>query len=113
MSKWSFLTWFYLAMAIAGAIVPWYFNYHQLAYGLEPFTLANFLGAGFENDFVSSISSDFFIATTAMFVWMIVEARRLRMKNLWVYILFTFVIAFAFTCPLFLFNRERLLSGTK
>lgn len=40
---------------------------------------------------------------------MCVEARRLGMRHLWVYVLGTVLVAFAFTCPLFLLMRERHL----
>lgn len=101
--------WFYLMMAVAGAIVPWYFNLHQMMFGDQLFTMANYIGAGMENDFTSSITTDFFIGTTPVLVWMIVEARRMRIKGIGWYVVLTFVISFAFTCPLFLFNRERKL----
>ena len=42
---------------------------------------------------------------------MVVEGRRLGMRHLWFYVVATFLIAFAFTCPLFLFMRERLLAA--
>lgn len=100
---------FYLLCSIAGAIVPWYFNITQQIDGPEPFTLSNYLAAGFANPFVSSISTDFIIGTTPVLVWMIVEGMKLKMKHLWFYVVFTFAIAFAFTCPLFLFMRERVL----
>ncbi len=105
--------WFYLILTIAGAVVPWFFNLRQALYGTEPFTVTNFLEAGVANDFVSSITFDFFITATAVFAFMIIEARRLKMKGLVWYIIFTFLIAFAFTCPLFLFNRERALQKIK
>jgi hypothetical protein len=111
MKQWSLLMWFYLLMSAAGAIVPWYFNLNQIANGIEPFTLLNYFRAGFENNFAASITADFFIGTTPVVIWMVMEGRRLKMKGIWAYILFTFVIAFAFTCPLFLFNRQRILSS--
>jgi len=42
---------------------------------------------------------------------MVVEARRLKMRNWWAYILLTFLIAFAFACPLFLMLRELKLQS--
>jgi hypothetical protein len=104
------LAFFYLLFAIARFFVPWYFNAQQLMHGAEPFTVANYLGAGMANYFTSSITTDFFIGTIPVLVWMMVEGRRQKMKNLWFYFLFTFLIAFAFTCPLFLFMREMKLS---
>ena len=109
MKKITPLAGFYLLFAIAGLLVPWYFNAQQLMHGAEPFTFANYIGAGMANNFTSSITTDFFIATIPVLVWMMIEGRRLQMKNLWFYFVFTFVIAFAFTCPLFLFMREQKL----
>ena len=106
MKKFTPLASFYLLASIAGLFVPWYFNAQQLMHGDLPFTLANYLGAGMANNFTSSITTDFFIATIPVLVWMMVEGRKLQMKNLWFYFVFTFVIAFAFTCPMFLFMRE-------
>ena len=112
-TSWTPLMWFYLLMSIAGAIVPWYFNLQQLMYGDQAFTLGNYLGAGLANDFVSSITTDFLIVAAPFMVWMIVESRRLRMKGIGWYIVFTFLIALAFTCPLFLLNRERRIQAMK
>ena len=84
--------WFYMLMAMAGAIIPWYFNLQQLMYGDQPFTLGNYLGAGLANDFVSSITTDFLIVAAPFMVWMIVESRRLRMKGIGWYIVFTFLL---------------------
>lgn len=105
--------WFYFLMSVAGACVPWYFNMRQLLFGDEPFTLNNYLMAGLANDFTSSITTDFFIVVSAFMVWMIVESRRLKMKGIGWYILFSFLVAIAFTCPLFLLNRERRIQAMK
>jgi hypothetical protein len=42
---------------------------------------------------------------------MIVEARRLRMRGVWLYLLAIPFIALAFAFPLFLAFRERALAG--
>lgn len=101
----------YLLFSLAGLCIPWYFNAQQLMHGTEPFTFANYIGAGMANNFTSSITTDFFIATIPLLIWMIVEGRRLKMKFMWAYVLFTFMIAFAFTCPLFLFFRDRKINA--
>lgn len=67
---------------------------------------------GFATPLTSSISTDFFIGTLPVLVWMVVEARRLRMRHWWLYLLGTFAVAFAFTCPLLLMMRELKLSAT-
>lgn len=109
MKNWTPLMWFYLLLTFAGLVVPWYYNLDYILNGAEPMSISGFISAGFANSLVSSLTSDFLIAATATFTFMLVEARRLRMKNVWIYIVFTFLIAFAFTCPLFLLMRERKL----
>ena len=99
---------FYLVIAIAGFFIPWYYNWQYMQTG-QKFSFVTWFQAGMVSPLSSSITTDFLIGATAVFTFMIVEARRLKMKYLWFYIVFTFVIAWAFTCPLFLFNRERAL----
>lgn len=103
------LSYIYLAFAIAGLIVPWYFNLQFILYSGEPFTLARYFADGTATPLATSITTDFFIGTIPVLIWMMVEGARLKMKHLWFYFAFTFIIAFAFTCPLFLFMRERKL----
>lgn len=57
-----------------------------------------------------SITVDIFFLGLAMFVWMVLEARRLRMRGVWLYLVFGMLIAVSFTFPLFLINRERVLA---
>lgn len=99
---------FYLVCSVAGLIVPWYFNWQFIQTG-EPLTVSAFIKASHLSPLTSSLSTDFLIGCSAVFVWMIVEGKRIGVKHLWFYAVFTFVIAWAFTLPLFLFQRERLL----
>lgn len=100
---------FYAALAIAGAMVPWYFNIRFMVESGELITLHGLLIGGFVTSLTSSLTSDFLIGGTAVLVWMVVEARRLGMRHWWLYLVATFLIAFAFACPLFLLMRERHL----
>jgi Terpene cyclase DEP1 len=97
---------FYGTFAIAGAIVPWYFNIRYMRESGELLTPQMWLAGGFVNSLTGSITTDFLIGTIPVLVWMIVEARRLGMRHLWFYVVTTFLIAFAFSCPLFLLMRE-------
>ncbi len=47
----------------------------------------------------------------AVFVWMVLEARRLGMRGVWLYLLVGFVVAISVTVPVFLINRERALAA--
>ena len=97
---------FYGAFAVAGAIVPWYFNIRHMRETGELLTPQAWVTGGFINALTGSITSDFLIGTTPVLVWMVIEARRLEMRRAWFYVVTTFLVAFAFACPLFLLMRE-------
>jgi drug/metabolite transporter (DMT)-like permease len=88
--------------AAAGLAGTWYFN---LTYSGE----ASYLSAWFANAASSSAAVDLLVAFTAGSIFMITEGRRLRMRAPWLYVVFGAVLAFAFTFPLFLLMRERVL----
>ena len=102
--KW--LKWVYLLLAILGAIFPTLANIEfAKTYG-PAFDIQLFIELANNNPAAQSLSRDLFIGSTAVFVWIVSESRRLEMKNLWIVILSTFTIAFAFSAPLFLYLRE-------
>jgi hypothetical protein len=102
----SLLPVFYGLCATLGLVIPWYFNLKYVLIEGQTFTVQAFLKAGFTNTLASSLSSDFFIGLTAVLVWMMVEAKRIGLRHRWIYFVLTFVIAFAFSCPLFLLVRH-------
>jgi hypothetical protein len=93
-------------LAAAGLVIPWIFN---VLFFMDTSDPSKFVIEAFENPAAASIGADILIACTAYLIWMISEARRLRMRNWWVYIVLTFSVAFAFSFPLFLFMRQRRL----
>jgi hypothetical protein len=56
------------------------------------------------------LTLDIFWLGLAVFVWMVLEARRLGMRAVWVYLLVGAVVAISVTVPVFLINRERALA---
>ena len=86
----------------AGLAGTWYFN---LTYSGEE----SYLAAWFANAASSSAAVDLLVAFTAASIFMITEGRRLGMRLPWLYVVFGVVLAFAFTFPLFLLMRERVL----
>ena len=107
------LMWFYAFCAGAGVVAPWYFNIRYMVESGEMISLQALIAAGFTNTLSSSLTIDFFIALTATLIWMMIEARRLKMRNAWFYFVATFLIAFAFACPFFLLMRERKLHADR
>ena len=100
---------FYGVFAAAGAVVPWYFNLKYMQESGQLLTPQAWVAGGFINSLTGSITTDFLIGTTPVLVWMAVEGRRLAMRHLWFYVVTTFLVAFAFACPLFLLMREMRL----
>ena len=102
--KW--LKWVYLLFAILGGVLPTLANI-EFARNYGPsFDIKLFIELANNNPASQSLSRDLFIGASAVFVWIISESKRLQMKNLWIVILTTFTIAFAFSAPLFLYLRE-------
>lgn len=98
-----------MAFAFAGAIFPTLSNIEFIQMYGSTFDIQKFIELANSNPASESLSRDLFIGAGSIFVWIINESRRLKMKNLWVVLLGTFLIAFAFAAPLFLFLRERRL----
>ena len=106
LSQIKWLKWIYLLLAILGAILPTLSNIEFIrSYG-PSFDIQLFIELANDNPASQSLSRDLFIGSIAVFIWIISESKRLKMKNLWVVVLTTFTIAFAFSAPLFLYLRE-------
>ena len=101
------LCYLYLFLSILGAILPMLANFEfAMEYG-NNFDLKNFIELANINPAAKSISRDLFIGASAVFIWIVNESKKLNMKNMWIIYLGTFLIAFAFSAPFFLFLRER------
>jgi hypothetical protein len=96
----------YALLAVLGAALPWFFNLQFLAAAGD---LLDFMRAGFANPAVASVTVDIIVASVTFLIWMVMEARRLRMRHWWIYIVLTFSVAFACAFPLFLMMRQRRL----
>jgi hypothetical protein len=94
-----------MSLSILGLATAWAFN------GLAVMAQADYLGAWFSSPVDWVLSADLLIVAVAGSIFMIIEGRRLRMRNLWLYIVLSGITAFAFTFPLFLAMRERKLQN--
>ena len=100
----------YLALAIAGAILPWMANLAFMQQHGPSFDVGLFVQLANANPAAQSLSRDLAIAATAVSIWMVVEGRRIALRGLVWVMLSCVTIAFAFGCPLFLYLRERRLA---
>ena len=95
--------------AMAGVVFTMYFNI-QFMNEHGGFSLTTFIAENYTNYASASISNDILVVTVVFLIWSFIEARRLSMKNWWVYAVLTFSIALAFSLPLFLLMRERRIA---
>ncbi len=101
------LSYVYLFLSILGAILPMMANFDfAMEYG-NSFDIKNFISLANANPAAQSISRDLLVGASAVFIWIVNESKKLNMKNMWIVYLGTFLIAFAFSAPFFLFLRER------
>ena len=101
------LSYLYLFLSILGAILPWISNFNFLMEYGSTFDINQFIQLANANPAAESISRDLLIGASAVFIWIVNESRKLNMKNMWIVYVGTFLIAFAFSAPFFLFLRER------
>ncbi len=106
LSKIKWLKWVYLILSLLGAVLPTLANIEFVRTYGPSFDFKLFLNLASNNPAAQSLSRDLFVGSTAVLIWIFSESNRLKMKNLWIVILTTFTIAFAFSAPLFLFLRE-------
>ena len=98
----------YGVIAVLALIGTWGNNLPYLQSGFAAFwqdTLANPASR--------SITVDIFFLTLVVFVWMVLEARRLAMRAVWLYLIFGMLVAISVTVPIFLINRERAMAAAK
>ncbi|MDD7938055.1 DUF2834 domain-containing protein [Actinomycetospora lutea] len=96
----------YAALSVIGLVGTWYFNLSFFATGGT-----DYLGGWFANPASSSAAVDIIVMAIAACIVMVVEGRRLGFRPIVVALLvvLSFVLAVAFTFPLFLALRERAL----
>lgn len=102
----------YSSLAVIALVATWRQN---LAFGKEVGASAGelffvFWPALLVNRATISITVDIFLVALVAFIWLVLEARRLQIRWVWLYVLFGITIAISVTFPLFLVARERRLA---
>ena len=100
----------YLALAIAGAVLPWLANLDFIRETNGAFDIGRFVAMASANPAAASLSRDLAIGATAVVIWMVRESKRLQMRGLGWVLLSCVTLAFACGAPLFLYLRERHLA---
>lgn len=99
----------YLVLAIAGLCYTWYYNLQFYQQSADP-SIAHFIAQTTTTLAAKSLAADLTIVVLVFFAWMIPESIKLQIKYWWILIPLTFLIAIAFTFPLFLYIREKRLA---
>lgn len=95
---------FFFIISGIGLATAWYFN------GLAVMRGENYIADGFTSNVDWVYSLDLLIGGTAGMAFIVIEARRLKMRFWGLYIAAVFITAFAFVFPLFLGFRELALA---
>jgi hypothetical protein len=103
----------YAVIAVLALLGTWHQNLHYVL-GSSGFVDANlaFWKATVANPASISITVDLFLFGLAATIWMIIEARRLQLRFVWLYVLFGLLVAISVTFPLFMIARERRLAAS-
>ena len=87
------VAWLYLALAAAGAVLPWLANLDYMRQYGSSFDLGLFVQLANANPAAQSLSRDLLVGASAITIWMVSESRRLGMRHLWVVLLSSVTIA--------------------
>lgn len=102
----------YALLAVVGFIVPNVLVFQEsietgnILLWLDP---AATLGGMFGNRIAAAFVTDLLCVVLVALVWIVIESKRLNMKNSWVYIVLTLLFGLAGPLPLFLYQREKAL----
>lgn len=100
----------YLALSILGVCYTWYYNIQWFQTAENP-TFLNFFRDAEANFAGKSYGADLLVVVLTFFAFMIPESIKLKIKYWWTLIPLTFLVAVAFTFPLFLYLRANALEN--
>jgi hypothetical protein len=103
------MQWLYLILALLGAILP----LSQLVpfLGMYGFDVPLLFRQLFQTHASAFFGLDVIVSSVVLWLFVFHEGRRLRMKNLWLYILCNLLVGVSLALPLFLFFRERVIKA--
>jgi hypothetical protein len=103
------MQWLYLLAAILGTVLP--------LSQLIPFLTANGFDVPllfrqlFQTHASGFFALDVIVSSVVLWIFVYTEGRRLRMRQLWLYVLCNLAIGVSSALPLFFFFRERRLNA--
>lgn len=94
----------YLLLAIVGICYTWYYNIQYFKTAVDP-SFTHFFAEAKSTFAGKSLSADLLVVVLTFFAFYIPDAIKLKIKYWWIFIPLTFIIAIAFTFPLYLYIR--------
>jgi len=98
----------YAVLAVIALIGTWWNNIRYVT--TESTSLIDFFQSGYTNYATSSLTNDLLVFALAAFVFMVVEARRIGIPKVWIYLVLSAVLAVSVAFPLFLIRRQLVLA---
>ena len=102
----------YIFLALVGFITPNILVFNEsvetgnILLWLDPqATISGMFG----NRIAAAFIIDLLVVVLAALIWIVIESKRLGMKNSWVYVVLTLLFGLAGPLPLFLYQREKVL----
>lgn len=103
------MQWLYLVAAMLGTVLPlWQLIPFLTAHGLD---LPLFFQQLFQTPVSGFFGMDVIVSSFVLWLFVYAEGRRLRMRNLWLYIVCNVAVGVSLPLPLFLFFRERKINA--
>ncbi|HEU5291590.1 MAG TPA: DUF2834 domain-containing protein [Cyclobacteriaceae bacterium] len=103
---------FYLFLAIIGFIAPNVLVFNEsvetgnILLWLDPQATMNGM---FGNRIGAAFVTDLLCVVFVALIWIVVESKKLGIKNSWVYVVLTLLFGLAGPLPMFLYQREKIL----
>lgn len=101
----------YGVIALVALVATWWNNIGFFT--TESTSLIDFFKSGYANYGSSSLTNDLLLFGLAAFVFMVVEARRIGIPKVWIYIVLSATIAVSVAFPLFLIRRQLVLADQR
>jgi Terpene cyclase DEP1 len=95
----------YGALSLIALVATWSFNLQFFALP-DNGGLMGFVRGGYANPAAASLTNDLLMLGAACAVFMLTEARRLKIRFVWVYVVLSFAIAISVMFPLFMVARQ-------
>ena len=102
----------YLLLAIIGFVTPNILVFYEsvetgnILLWLDPQATMNGM---FGNRIAAAFVTDLLCVVLVALIWIIMESKKLGMKNSWAYVVLTLLFGLAGPLPLFLYQREKVL----